>query len=382
MAAGKPALFLLDGNSLLYRSYYAIRGLASPTGFPTNAIYGFLLTLRKLVAEEQPGYLGVVFDLKGPTVRHKLDDRYKAGRKPMPDDLQLQVPVLKDVLRAHNIPLFEYPEYEADDILGTLVKKASARGLPSVIVSTDKDLLQLVNDDVRVYNPSKEILLDAAAVEEALGVKPGQVVDLLSLSGDASDNVAGVRGVGEKTAKDLLRDFGSLENLLNNIHRVKNPRLQKILTQGKEAAEHSRKLVTIETGLDIALDPEALRLGPPDGEQLASLFRELGFSSFLEDAGAGLEEIDLDVRLILEEDALRGLVREVGKRGFVSVDTETDGYQPTRARLVGMSFCFEPGTAFYLPLGHKTPDSPPQLPKEKALGLLRGVLGDPAVKKI
>jgi len=382
MAAGKPAIFLLDGNSLLYRSYYAIRSLTSPSGFPTNAVYGFLLTLRKLIAEEKPGYLGVVFDLKGPTVRHKIDERYKAQRKPMPDDLQVQVPVLKDILRAYNIPLFEFPEYEADDVLGSLVKKASARGFLSVIVSTDKDLLQLVDNDVRVYNPAKELLLDEEAVEEALGVKPGQVIDLLSLSGDASDNVPGVRGVGQKTAKDLIRAFGSLKNLFANIPKVKNPRLQKILAEGKGEAEHSRKLVAIETGLDIVFDTEALRLGPPDSEKLAVFFRELGFATLLEETRAGLKEFALDSRLILEESSLRDLVREIREKGFISVDTETDSRQPTRARLVGMSFCCEPGTAFYLPLRHETPDSPPQLRTETALGLLREVLGDPGIKKI
>ncbi len=382
MSAGQPALYLLDGNSLLYRSYYAIRVLSSPGGFPTNAIYGFLLTLRKLVAEEKPGFLGVVFDLKGPTVRHKIDERYKAKRKPMPDDLQAQIPVLKDILRAYRIPIFECPEYEADDVLGSLVRKASERGFRSVIVSTDKDLLQLVDKDVRVYNPAKEVTLDEEGVEQAFGVKPCQVVDVLSLAGDASDNVPGVRGVGDKTARDLVREFGSLDNLLRNLPRVKNPRLRKMLAQGLDGAELSRKLVTIETGLAIAFDPDSLRLGPPDAEKLAAQFRELGFTSLLDETTAPLGELKVACRVILDEAALRDLVRKIRKREFVSLDTETDNIFPTQARLVGLSFCLEPGEAFYLPLRHDGPGSPPQLEEGLALDILGDVLSDPKIAKI
>lgn len=382
MAAGKPAVYLLDGNSLLYRSYYAIRSLANSQGFPTNAIYGFLLTLRKLLVEEQPAYLGVVFDVKGPTHRHKLDEKYKATRKPMPEDLQLQVPVLKDVLRAYDIPLFELPGYEADDILGSLARKATAEGFRSVIVSTDKDLLQLVGESVGVYSPSKETLLDARAVEETLGVEPGRVVDLLSLAGDASDNVPGVRGVGEKTAKELIREFGSVENLLRNLTRVKNPRLRKLLSESVEAVEHSRRLVTIETGLDVPFEPEALRVGPPDSERLSALFRELGFTSFLSEAGPALTELDCESRVILEEAELRAFVQDIIKAGFVSLDAETDGLDPMRARLVGLSFCLEPGKARYLPLRHDGPGAPRQMDAGLAIGALRDVLSDPNVAKI
>jgi DNA polymerase-1 len=382
MAAGKPAVYLLDGNSLLYRSYYAIRSLANSRGFPTNAIYGFLLTLRKLLAEEKPAYLGVVFDVKGPTQRHRLDEKYKATRKPMPEDLQLQIPVLKDVLRAYGIPLFELPGYEADDILGSLARKASAGGFRSVIVSTDKDLLQLVDESVGVYNPSKEIHLDARAVEETLGVPPGGVVDLLSMAGDASDNVPGVRGVGEKTAKELIREFGSVENLLRNLSRVKNPRLRKLLSESLDAVDLSRRLVTIETGLDVPFDPEALRLGPPDAERLSALFRDLGFASFLSEAGPALAEHACETRVILEENELQALIKDIGRAGFVSLDTETDGLEPMRARLVGLSFCLEPGKAHYLPLRHDGPGAPRQVAADRALGALRGILADPKIAKI
>ena len=191
-------LFLIDGHSLLYRSYYAIQHLSTSQGFPTNAIYGFINTLRKLIQEEKPRYLGIVFDTGKPTIRHRAYKEYKAHRKPMPDDLVSQIPVLKKVIRAMNIPLFEYEDYEADDVLGTLAVKAADQGVPTVIVSTDKDLLQLVGERTVVFNPAKEAYLDAAKVKEIFGVPPAQVVDVLALWGDPTDNVPGVPGIGEK----------------------------------------------------------------------------------------------------------------------------------------------------------------------------------------
>ena len=173
--ASEKKLFLIDGNSLLYRSYYAIQRLSTSQGFPTNAIYGFISTLRKLIEQEKPHYLGIVFDTGRPTIRHQMFKAYKAHRKPMPEDLIPQVPVLKKVIRAMNIPLFEYENYEADDVLGSLARKAGERRIPAVIVSTDKDLLQLVDECTTVYNPAKEFYLDEAKVQEVFGVAPAQV---------------------------------------------------------------------------------------------------------------------------------------------------------------------------------------------------------------
>ena len=191
----KKKLFLIDGHSLLYRAYYAIRNLSTSKGFPTNAIYGFISMLRKLQEKENLAYLGVVFDVEGPTVRHKAFKEYKAQRKPMPDDLAVQLPVLKKVLEAMRIPVVEIENYEADDVLGSLALKASSKKVPTVLVSTDKDLFQLVNESTTVYNPVKEIYLDEKAVEENFGVPPSQVIDVLALWGDPSDNIPGVPGI-------------------------------------------------------------------------------------------------------------------------------------------------------------------------------------------
>ncbi len=381
MAAEKK-LFLIDGNALLYRSYYAIRRLSTSLGFPTNAIFGFISVLRKLIDREKPHYLGIVFDTGKPTIRHKAYKAYKAHRKPMPEDLIPQVPVLKKVLQAMNIPLFEFENYEADDVLGSLAKKAGKRSIPSVIVSTDKDLLQLVDAQTSVYNPAKEVYLDGAKVKEVFGVAPSQVVDVLSLWGDPSDNVPGVPGIGEKTSKTLIGQFGSVENLLRRLEEVKNPRLRERIDKNREQLELSRQLVTIEKDLDVPFHLDEFVISPPNAEELETLFQELEFSSLLAEMVKKTAPAEKQYSAILDEPALRRLIGRIRKAGFVSLDTETDSPTPTRARLVGMSFALMPGEAFYLPLGHDYMGAPVQIPKSSAYDLLRGVLGDPEIRKI
>ena len=380
--ASEKKLFLIDGNSLLYRSYYAIQRLSTSQGFPTNAIYGFISTLRKLIEQEKPHYLGIVFDTGRPTIRHQMFKAYKAHRKPMPEDLIPQVPVLKKVIRAMNIPLFEYENYEADDVLGSLARKASERRIPAVIVSTDKDLLQLVDECTTVYNPAKEFYLDEAKVQEVFGVAPAQVIDVLSLWGDPSDNVPGVPGIGEKTSKELIRRFGSLENLLRSLAEVKNPRLREKIEQNREQLEVSRQLVTLERNLDVALNLDDFVLSAPNTAELAALFQELEFTSLLAALIKRPAESEKNYRAVLDEPSLRDLVGRIRQAGFVSLDTETDSASPTRARLVGMSFAIQTGEAFYLPLGHDYEGAPPQIPKSTAYAILKDTLSDPRIRKI
>jgi DNA polymerase-1 len=374
-------LFLIDGNALLYRSYYAIKSLANSKGFPTNAIYGFILTLRKLLDKEKPHYLGIVFDTGKPTLRHKMFKEYKAQRKPMPEDLVVQVPVLKKVIQAFQIPLFEYEDYEADDVLASLARMASAKGIPSVIVTTDKDLLQVVDKSVVVFNPAKEVYLDAAAVKEVFGVKPEQVVDVLSLWGDPTDNVPGVPGVGEKTAKNLIGEFGSLDDLLKHLDRIKNPRVRESIEKNRDILEMSRRLVTIETDLKLEFKVEDFVLSEPDPEELQKLFGELEFMSLLAEYTRAPKKPLRDCIVILQETELHDLVKLIKKHKAVALDTETNSIYPAQADLVGMSFSVLPGQAFYLPLGHDYEGAPAQIPKDKALAILRDVLTSPAVKK-
>ena len=380
-------LYLIDGNSLLYRSYYALRNLTTSKGFPTNAIYGFLTTLRKIIDKDKPGWLGIVFDAPGRKLRHDVYEEYKAHRKPMPEDLVVQIPKLKEVIETLRIPVFVHPGYEADDVLGTLARKAKAGGFTTVIVTTDKDLLQLVDKATFVYNPSKETLLDEDKVREFFGGRPSQVADILALMGDPSDNVPGVPGIGEKTAKALIEEFGSLDRILEDPGRIRNPKVRDKLVHNLDKLEMSRKLVALETGLDVDFDPDRFVLGEPDRDAAARIFEELEFTSLVKEYHAGSPSAaaaaaERAYTAIFEESELRALAARIRKAGEVSVDTETTDIFPTRARLVGMSFAIKPCEAFYLPLRHDYLGAPQQIPVEKAFGILRGVLEDPAVRKV
>lgn len=379
---GKERLFLIDGNSLLYRAYYAIRRLSNSQGIATNAVYGFLTGMRKLIEQENPKYLGVVFDSKGPTFRHSLYKEYKATRKPMPEDLVPQVPMVKNLLQALRIPFYEKPGYEGDDLLGSLARKAAGEHVHTVLVSHDKDMFQLVDADTSIFNPAKELYLDEKTVKEDFGVRPDQVVDVLALWGDSSDNIPGVAGVGEKTAKALMEEYGSLENLLENLERLKNPRVRSRIQESLDDLSLSRRLATIETSLELEFDLDSLALTDPDYDTLIPLLQEWEFTSLLSAYLGSSRQSRTSYSAILREKDLKKLVADIKRAKTVSLDTETDSPAPTRARLVGMSFSLEPGTAAYLPLGHDYAGAPGQIPKDRALKLLGPVLAEPGIKKI
>ncbi|MCZ6508080.1 MAG: DNA polymerase I, partial [Acidobacteria bacterium] len=308
MAAKRPRLFLIDGYSNIYRAFHAIRELSNSRGEPTNAVYGFINMLRKLLREEEPDLIGVAFDVSSDTVRKQQYAEYKANRKPMPDDLRAQIPWVRQAIEAYRIPILEMEHYEADDVLGTLAKKAAAEGYEVILVSADKDLMQLVDDHVFLMHTGRDKVYDTALVEEDFGVPPGQVVDVLAIQGDISDNVPGVQGIGGKGAIDLIRDFGSLEELLERTEEVekKSYRLRKryraSLEAHREDAELSKQLVTIHTDLDVDFDPEALRHDPPDQDALIELFRTLEFTSLLDelDGGVGAGAVAVDPALAIE----------------------------------------------------------------------------------
>ncbi|MBS3818315.1 DNA polymerase I [bacterium] len=378
----KKRLFLIDGNSHLYRSYYAIRNLSNSKGFPTNAIYGFVTMLKKLKDQENPSHLGIVFDAKGPTIRHRAYKEYKAQRKPMPEDLSVQIPVLKKIIRAYRIPFFEYQDYEADDILGTLARLAKEQNLRTVLVSNDKDLLQLVDENTLVYNPSKEMYFTPEKVKEVFGVAPSQVIDVLSLWGDPTDNIPGVPGIGEKTSKALIQQFGSLQNLLHHRDQIDKALIRNNLTNNLEKLNISRELVTIEKDLSLNFNLEDFSVSEPDHNQLVSLFQDLGFSSLLTEFIQKIDPSTKNYSLILEEKQLKDLISEIKRTQRVALDAETDHPSPTKARLVGLSFSTQSYQAFYLPLGHDYLHVPSQIPKNRALSLLNEILEDPQIKKI
>jgi DNA polymerase I len=282
METERPRLYLIDGYSNIFRAFYAIRNLSNSRGEPTNAVYGFVTMLRKLLREDKPDLLGVALDV-GRTFRSEKYEEYKANRTPMPEDLQSQMPWIRRVLEAYRIPILELQGYEADDVLGSLACRAAAAGYDVVLVSADKDLMQLVEPHVSLFHTGRTRLYGPAEVEEDFGVPPGKVADVLALMGDSIDNIPGVPGIGEKGAKALIQEHGSLEALLERAADISRKAYREGLQQHREQALLSKELSTIHTNLEIAFDPKALRLEPPDPDALRQLFTELEFFSLVEE---------------------------------------------------------------------------------------------------
>ena len=349
-------LFLVDGTAFAYRSYYAIRGgLTDSKGRPTNAVYGFTRVLLKLLREEDPSHVAVVFDAPGGTFREELYAEYKANREQTPEDLIAQLPLIDAVVEALRIPILRVQGVEADDVMGTLARRAEAAGLDTVLVTGDKDFCQLVSDRVTVYDPSKGdrgLWTTAAEVKERFGVGPAHVVDALGLMGDTADNVPGVRGIGEKTARKLLETYGTLDGVYEHLDEIKG-KMRERLEQDHDMALLSRKLVTIDTDVALDMDPEALRRRGLEPPRLAAVFAQLDFQSllqeFLPDAGTGES---LEYTLVLSEGQLADAIAEMRAAGQCAVDTETTSIDPMRADLVGVSLSCRERTGYYIPVGH------------------------------
>ncbi|HEV7672273.1 MAG TPA: DNA polymerase I [Thermoanaerobaculia bacterium] len=286
----RPRLFLIDGYSNIFRAYYAIRNLSNSRGEPTNAVYGFIQMLKKLLREERPELIGVALDLGGSTLRTEKFEAYKANRTPTPEDLKSQIPLVRRALEAYRIPVLELSGYEADDVLGTLALRAAGEGFDVVLVSADKDLMQLIGPNVSMYHTGRNKLYGPAEVTEDFGLPPEKVVDVLALMGDAVDNVPGVPGIGDKGAKALIQEYGSLEALLDRAGEITRKSYRESLTANRELALLSKELVTIQTDLPIALDPLALRLDEPNEDALRSLFADLEFFSLLEELKASARQ--------------------------------------------------------------------------------------------
>jgi DNA polymerase-1 len=280
-------IFLIDAMSFIFRAYHAMarqRGMSTRKGLPTAAIYVFVNMLRKLRDDFSPQYLAAVFDVAAPTFRDQQYKEYKANRSEMPGDLAQQIPYIRRALEAYRIPILEMPGYEADDVIGTLAKKAAAQGRPVYVVSSDKDMLQLVNDRVLVLNPPKDNLIcDAAKVEEILGVPPARVIDVMALRGDSIDNIPGAPGIGDKGSVELIQRFGSVEGALEHAGEVERKTYRESLQNNREKILLSKHLVTIDCDVDIELDVESMHPGEPDIEALRALFSELEFTSLLKE---------------------------------------------------------------------------------------------------
>ena len=384
MTEKKEQVYLVDGSSYIYRAYFAIRHLSNSKGEATNAVYGFTNMLLTLLRDQQPDHIAVIFDSKGPTFRKELYPEYKANRAAMPDDLIPQIPQIKDVVRAFNLPALELSGYEADDIIATLAKRYAEQGFAVTVVTGDKDLMQVVCDEVRLLDTMKGKISERQEVIERFGVPPEQVLEVLGLAGDSSDNIPGVPGIGEKTAAGLIQEFGSIDNLLANIDQVKGKKRQENLREFADQARLSRKLADLVYDLDISVSAEDLALGEPNREALEELFRKLEFHKLAQEFAALPQraEVDADYRTVLSEADLDELIAELRQAKRFAIDTETTSLNAVQAELVGLSFAVRANHGWYVPVGHRYLGVPDQLERSLVLERLRPLLEDAACPKV
>ena len=350
-------IYLVDASLYIYRSYHAIPGLATSTGQPTNAIYGFLASLNKLIREQNPEYIALAFDSKGPTFRHELFPEYKANRPAMPDDLIQQQEYIRKTVQAYNLPMVEVPGLEADDLIACLARAARQDGFEVVIVAKDKDYYQLLGKGIAMYdpNPRGDWHMSEQTFREQYGIEPGRFLEVQGLMGDPTDNFKGVPGVGEKTAVKLIAEFNTLEELYRNLDTIKQPGLRNKLDENKADAFLARNLARLRSEAEPPLAPGELKAGEPDIEALRQLFTELEFTRFLRELDA--EPVPAitrdDYHLIDTEAALDELAAELKEVEVLSVDLETTSLDPMRAEIVGLALAARPHRAFYLPIGHR-----------------------------
>jgi DNA polymerase-1 len=370
---------LIDGSSYIYRAFYAVRGLANSRGFPTGAVYGFVGMLRKVVGDLRPDYLLVAYDAKGPTFRHEMFPDYKAHRPEMPDDLKPQIPKIKEVVSAYNIKSLEVEGYEADDIIAQIVRDLPP-GVSAVIVTGDKDLGQLVSDRVTLLDTMKDRVTDVAAVREKYGTDPAGLAEVFGLAGDSSDNIPGVPGIGEKGAVELIKKYGTIEELLRHKDELTGKRRQ-ILEEHGDLALLSKQLFILDHPVKLDADLASMEVRPPDTQRLKELFTDLEFHTYLKELerpGAG---IAVPHETILEREALSSLISRASEAAMLAVDLETTSLSPLDAEIVGVSLCFEDDSAYYIPLAHRYLGAPRQLDRRETLEALRPLLTSPRVPK-
>jgi DNA polymerase-1 len=378
----EKTIYLVDGSGYIYRAYHAVRNLSTRQGLPTNATFGFTNMLLKLLSEKNPEYMVMAFDAKGPTFRHAIYGEYKANRPPMPEDLVEQIPYIKKVVEGFNICSIELAGYEADDIIGTIGRFAEKQGFRVVMVTGDKDFKQLISPAASIWDPMRDRTVDYAGFKEDFGLEPSQWIEIMALTGDTSDNIPGVPGVGEKTGLRLIRDFGNLATLLKNLDQVKQKKLQENLSQFREQAVLSRRLVTIDTQVPVAVDMASAAVSKPDEEKLASLFSALEFKKLQQQFPVKRDFSEKSYKAVLDDRALESLIYQLQTRGTFAVDLETTAKDPMMASIVGISFSYRPDEGYYIPLGHDHESGPKQLGKEATLARLKPVLEDPDLAKV
>ncbi len=354
----KPVLYLIDGSSQMYRAFHApIRTtegtlLRNSQGIPTNAVYIFVTMLRKLLKEHQPQFIAASFDLPGRTFRDDIVSDYKANRRPMPDELAGQIPLVHRACEALGVPILTHERYEADDVIGTMTERAASRGYGVAIVTGDKDFFQLVRDGIRVYNPRDEgTWYDATGVKEKFGVTPDQVVDVLALMGDTIDNVKGVSGIGEKGGRDLIAAYGTLDALLERAAEVPQKKYREALLAHADEARQSRELLRIHTNVPVEFEVSAFRYRGPSREACYELFSELGFRSLVMEYAPTAETTAKDYLLVTTLDGVKAVAAELTAAGRFALRVIPDFEAAVRAGIAGLAFSIGPRQAWYVPIG-------------------------------
>ncbi len=391
----KKKLFIIDGHALCYRAYFAfIRNpLINSNGQNTSAIFGFARMLLKLIKEQSPDYLAVAFDPPVKSFRFRLYEEYKANRQKMPDDMRSQVEEIKTMVKTLGLPLLMFDEFEADDILGTVAEKYSSKNVEVYLVTGDKDAYQLIHDNVRIYASSKGIseyeIYDREGVINKVGLPPEKIIDYMALMGDTSDNVPGIKGIGEKTALKLISEYGTLENLFDNADSIKG-KTGELIKNGRDSAILSRELVTIRRDVPIDMKIDDFTFKGLDPDAAAPYFNGLEMSSIVSEFFQGGEKKPVtnpepekrDYRIIRTEKDLDNMISDIEKAGIVCVDTETDSLQPVEANLVGMSFSIKEQAGWYLPVMSRGLFSEDYLDSSVSITKVKPLLENREIKKI
>ncbi|MDH6018168.1 DNA polymerase I [Vibrio splendidus] len=404
-------LILIDGSSYLYRAFHAYPGTMSNGDIPTNAVYGVVNMLRSMMRQFASDRIAVIFDAKGKTFRDDMYPEYKANRPPMPDDLRCQIEPLHNVIRAMGLPLISIPGVEADDVIGTLASQASAMGMPVLISTGDKDMAQLVDDNVTLINTMTNVVMDREGVIEKFGIPPELIIDYLALMGDKVDNIPGIPGVGDKTATALLQGIGSIEKLYQNLDDIAalgfrgSKTMAKKLADNKGNADMSYQLATIKLDVELEETPESLVKAQPNIDELIKLYGQLVFKSWLNElleGGSGVVEADersaatstvemntsavtidrSNYETILDETSFNVWLEKLKAAELFAFDTETDSLDYMVANLVGLSFATEEGVAAYVPVAHDYLDAPQQLDRDWVLEQLKPILEDDTQAKV
>ena len=406
MAESSPKLFLIDGSHLAYRAYYAFirRRLINSKGENTSATFGFTQSLLKILSEEKPDYIAVVFDTPEPTFRHKEYPEYKATREKMPDEMSDQLPRIRQVIEKVGIPIIEVPGYEADDVMATLAKRAKEKGIKSYLVTGDKDFFQLVDDSIKIYRPQhmgdSVDIVNKDWLKRNWGLRPDQIVDYLAITGDKIDNIPGIKGLGEQSAKKLIQQYGNLENIFKAINELPKKQWKTAIETHGQDGILSKRLVTIDSSVPVDVQIEELKQKDGNPDEIINLFKDLEFKKLIDRYFSNKKKLEQNYQIIDSPDKLEELVSQLKAAGNFVFDLETTNIDPLRSHVVGFSFAWEEGEAYYVPVaaGEKenastlgplfqwadvmaSPKNQKELPLKLVIDRFKPILEDKTLKK-